>query len=91
MQPLSMPAHVKDPEDTDFHFFDLAGLYLLTEFQPIYDFSESDFDFWVGPELGKIVRDGYIFYAKPGFGVGNCNHCGDRKFTFEAGFRYFIK
>jgi hypothetical protein len=91
MQPLSMPAHVKDPEDTDFHFFDLAGLYMLTEFQPIYDFSESDFDFWFGPELGKIVKDGYIFYAKPGFGVGNCSDCGDRKFTFEAGFRYFIK
>ncbi|UCG06938.1 MAG: hypothetical protein JSV83_24075 [Desulfobacterales bacterium] len=91
MQPLSMPAHLKDPEDKGWHVFDLAGLYLLTEFQPIYDFKESDFDFWVGPELGKILRDGYIFYAKPGFGVDNDSNSGDRKFTFELGFRYFFE
>jgi hypothetical protein len=90
MQPLSMPAHVKDPDDTNWHFFDLAGLYLLTEFQPVYDFEENHFSFWIGPELGKIVRDGYIFYAKPGFGVDPNEDEGDRKYTFETGFRYFF-
>lgn len=91
MQPLSMPGHMKDPEDTSLHIFDLAGLYLLTEFQPVYDFMEDHFSFWVGPELGKIIKDGVIFYGKPGFGVDPDRDKGDRKFTFELGFRYFIK
>ena len=91
MQPLSMPGHVKDPEDTSLHIFDLAGLYLLTEFQPVYDFKEDDFSFWVGPEVGKILKDGIIAYAKPGWGVEPDEGDGDRKFSFEVGFRYFIK
>jgi hypothetical protein len=91
MQPLSMPAHVKDPEDTSLQIFNLAGLYLLTEFQPVYDFEDDHFSFWVGPELGKIVKDGIIFYGKPGFGVDPDEDKGDRKFSFEVGFRYFMK
>lgn len=87
MQPLSMPAFMKDPNDADYHFFDLSGLYLLTEAQPVYDFRESDFSFWVGPELGKIVKEGTIFYIKPGWGIDNDNP-GDREFTFEVGVRY---
>ena len=91
MQPLSMPAHMKDPEDDSFHFFDLAGLYLLTELQPVYDFRQEHFSFWIGPELGKIIKDGYIVYAKPGFGVDPDSSKGDRKWSFELGFRYFIR
>ena len=91
MQPLTMPGHVKDPNDISLHILDLAGLYLLTEFQPIYDFEEDDFDLWIGPELGKIIKDGVIFYGKPGFGISPDNNSGDREFTLEFGFRYFMK
>ena len=89
MQPLSKPAFVKDPEDKGFHFFDLSGLYAMTEFQPVYDFEESQFNFWIGPEIGKIVREGTIFYAKPGWGIANGDDS-ERNFTFEVGFRYFM-
>ena len=58
---------------------------------PVYDFEDEEFSFWVGPELGKIVKDGLIFYGKPGFGVDPDEKDGDRKFSFEVGFRYFIK
>jgi hypothetical protein len=83
MQPLSMPGHVKYPVDDSWQVFNLAGLYLLTEFQPVYDFREDHFSFWVGPELGKILKDGVIAYAKPGIGVNPDEDEGDRKFTFE--------
>ena len=76
MQPLSKPG----PDLTD-------GLYLLTEFQPVYDFNTSDFDFWIGPEFGKAMEWGAV-YAKPGWGVDTETE--DRDFTFEVGFRYFF-
>ena len=76
MQPLSKPG----PDLTD-------GLYLLTEFQPVYDFNTSDFDFWIGPEFGKAMEWGAI-YAKPGWGIDTETE--DRDFTFEVGFRYFF-
>ena len=63
------------------------GLYILTEFQPVYDFMESDFSFWIGPEFGKAMEWGAI-YAKPGWGIDNGPT--DRDFTFEVGFRYFF-
>ena len=90
MQPLSMPAHMENPDDDSLQIFNLAGLYMLTEFQPVYDFRESEFSLWIGPELGKILKDGIIAYVKPGFGIDN-DQPGDREFTFEVGFRYFIK
>ena len=90
MQPLSMPAHVKDPDNKDWQIFNLAGLYVLTEFQPVYDFQRSHFSFWFGPELGKILKDGVILYGKPGFGVDPKANEGDRQITFELGFRYFM-
>ncbi len=62
------------------------GLYMLTEFQPVYDFMESDFDLWIGPEFGKAMPWGAI-YAKPGWGIDTEPE--DRDFTFEVGFRYF--
>ncbi|MHC4363232.1 MAG: transporter family protein [Planctomycetota bacterium] len=77
MQPLSKPG----PELMD-------GLYVLTEFQPIYDFEADDFSLWVGPEVGKIVREGLVVYAKPGVGIDRDKT--DRKFTFETGIRYFF-
>ena len=76
MQPLSKPGP---------NIFD--GLYMLTEFQTIYDFRTSDFDLWIGPEFGKIVKDGLIVYAKPGWGIDA--EANDRKFTFEVGVRIF--
>jgi hypothetical protein len=78
MQPLSRPG----PNLGD-------GLYVLTEFQPVYDFKTDDFDFWFGPEFGKIIKDGQIVYAKPGVGVDRDKD--DRRFTLEIGYRYFFK
>ncbi len=63
------------------------GLYLLTELQTIYDFRTSDFDVWIGPEFGKIVHEGLIVYAKPGWGIDP--EPNDRRFTFEVGVRIF--
>ena len=72
-------------------------LYLLTEFQPIYDFEEDHFSFWFGPEFGKafppskgVFRNGGAIYFKPGFGVNPSRTAGDREFTFEVGFRAFF-
>ncbi len=90
MQPLAKPAFVKNPDDTSFHFFDLSGLYLLTEFQPVYDFVTDDFDFWIGPEVGKIIKEGFILYAKPGWGIDKDHDLQDRDFTFEVGMRFFM-
>jgi hypothetical protein len=66
----------------------LDGIYLLTEFQPVYDFENSEFSFWVGPELGKIIGEGRILYAKPGWGIDPEDP--ERKYTFEFGFRWFF-
>jgi hypothetical protein len=66
------------------------GLYLLPEMQPIYDFENSNFSFWIAPEFGKILAPGVIAYAKPGWGVATDSGSGERDFTFEIGFRYFM-
>jgi len=66
-------------------------IYLLPEMQPVYDFENSHFSFWIGPEIGKMLAPGRIIYAKPGWGVSPDDTEGDRKFTFEIGFRYFMK
>ena len=71
MQPLSMPG----PGLGD-------GLYILTEFQPVYDFRTDDFDLWMGPEFGKIISEGKIVYVKPG--VGFDRDATDRKFTLDG-------
>ena len=89
MQPLSKPAFADNPEDKSFHILDLSGLYLMPEMQPVYDFEEESFSFWIGPELGKILREGTIVYAKPGWGIANGTDS-EREFTFEFGFRYFM-
>ncbi|MDJ0777122.1 MAG: hypothetical protein QNJ85_04605 [Gammaproteobacteria bacterium] len=89
MQPLSKPAFVSNPGDKSFHVFDSTGFYLLPELQPVYDFKESEFSLWFAPEIGKILREGTIVYAKPGWGIDN-DEDGDREFTFELGFRYFL-
>ncbi len=67
-----------------------GGWYALPEFQPIYDFEESHFSFWVGPEFGKMLAPGKILYFKPGWGADPDEDEGDRKETFEIGFRYFM-
>lgn len=77
MQPLSKPG----PALTD-------GLYMLTELQPVYDFETDEFDLWMGPEFGKIIRDGHVGYIKPGWGFSPDPT--DRKFTLEVGYRYFF-
>ena len=79
MLPLSAPGP---------NFFD--GWYALPEFQPVYDFEESHFSFWVGPEFGKMLSPGNIMYFKPGWGVDPDEAEGDREFTFEIGYRYFM-
>ncbi len=83
MQPFSPPTD-------EMSFFDLSGLYMMTEFQPVYDFVQDHFSFWVGPEFGKIVYPGLVFYGKPGWGVDPSGSKGDRQWTFEFGFRYFF-
>jgi len=67
-------------------------IYALPEFQPIYDFEQSHFSFWVGPEIGKMIgNDGKnVVYMKPGWGVDPDAPKGDRDFTFEIGWRYFM-
>jgi hypothetical protein len=69
----------------------LDGWYLLPELQPVYDFEADDdaFSLWLAPELGKLVADNFVMYAKPGWGIINDAQT-DRDFTFEIGFRYFM-
>jgi len=64
-------------------------LYTLTEMQPVYDFYEDEFSFWVAPEFGKATDWGAIYF-KPGFGIDNDEDF-DREWTFEFGVRYFFK
>jgi len=65
--------------------------FLMAEFQPIYDFEADQFSFWIGTELGKIISVGNVAYVKPGWGIDNNNPAKtDRKFSFEAGWRYFF-
>jgi len=66
-----------------------GGLYLMPEFQPIYDFETDDFSAWIGLEFGKMVAPGKIAYIKPGWGIEN-SELTDRANTFEAGFRWFF-
>ena len=88
MQPLSKPT----PE---FSIFDTSGLYVMTELQPVYDFKQDHFSFWVGPEFGKVVLlegggkvQSMTFYAKPGWGWDPDDT--DREWTFETGIRIFF-
>ncbi len=79
MLPLSAPGE---------GFFD--GWYALPEFQPVYDFDDSHFSFWIGPEFGKMLSPGNLLYLKPGWGIDPDAAEGDREFTFEIGYRYFM-
>lgn len=63
-------------------------IYSLVEMQPVYDFEEDEFSFWIAPEFGKMFDWGPV-YVKPGFGIDN-NLATDREFTFEIGLRYFM-
>jgi hypothetical protein len=75
MQPLSRPGPW------------YGGLYLMPEFQPIYDFETNEYSSWLGLEFGKMFAPGRIGYIKPGWGIENSAGT-DRKTTFEAGFRW---
>jgi hypothetical protein len=77
MQPLSKPGPW------------WGGLYLMPEFQPIYDFETSEYSSWFGLEFGKMFAPGRIGYIKPGKGTSNSAPT-DRDSTFEAGFRWFF-
>ena len=66
-----------------------GGLFLLPEFQPIYDFETNDYSSWIGVEAGKMISEGRIAYIKPGWGISN-SETTDRKNTLEAGFRWFF-
>jgi hypothetical protein len=66
-----------------------GGIFLLPEFQPIYDFETDDFSAWIGVELGKMLAPGKIAYIKPGWGLDNSEEM-DRKSTVEAGVRWFF-
>jgi hypothetical protein len=66
-----------------------GGFFLMPEFQPIYDFKAKDFSLWIGVELGKVLAPGRVVYIKTGWGIKNSEQM-DRKFSFEAGFRWFF-
>jgi hypothetical protein len=66
-----------------------GGLFLLPEFQPIYDFETDDFSLWIGLEVGKMVAPGKIAYIKPGWGINNSEPT-DRESGLEFGFRWFF-
>ncbi len=83
LQPLSKPT----PE---FKILDLSGFYSMLELQPVYDFRQNHFSFWIGPEIGKILKPGRVIYFKPGFGVSGDPNKGDRRWTIETGWRYFF-
>ncbi len=68
----------------------LGGIYAMPEVQPLYDFEEDHFSLWVGPEVGKMLAPGRILYLKPGIGIDPDEDKGDRDFTFEIGFRWFL-
>lgn len=76
------------------HFFMLpihpSGIYALPEIQTIYDFEADHFSLWIGPEIGKLLAPGRIVYVKPGWGVDADADKGDRKWSFEMGFRWFF-
>ena len=77
MQPLSRPGPW------------YGGLYVMPEYQPIYDFETDDFSSWLGIEFGKMFAPGRIGYVKPGWGLGN-SELVDRDFIFEIGYRWFF-
>lgn len=66
-----------------------GGLYVMPEFQPLYDFETDDFSAWIGLEFGKMLAQGKIAYIKPGWGINN-SELVDRDDTFEVGFRWFF-
>jgi len=66
-----------------------GGVFLLPEFQPIYDFETKDFSSWIGVEVGKMLAPGRIAYIKPGWGISNSEST-DRESTVEVGFRWFF-
>ncbi len=78
------------PPTPEWSILDSSGLYIMTEFQPVYDFEEEHFSFWFGPEFGKIFAPGRIAYIKPGIGVDPDEDEGDRDWTLEIGMRYFL-
>ncbi len=71
-------------------------LYIMIEMQPIYDFEADHFSFWFGPEFGKAFKpsdffqNGGAIYFKPGWGISPDPDFGDRDWSFEFGFRYFL-
>ncbi len=67
-----------------------SGIYALPEVQYIYDWEAEHGSLWIGPEIGKLLAPGRIIYLKPGWGIDPDEDKGDRKFSFEVGFRYFM-
>ena len=67
-----------------------SGIYTLPEVQFIYDFEKDHASYWIGPEFGKLLAPGRIIYAKPGWGIDPDSDEGDRNWSFEVGFRYFM-
>ncbi len=69
--------------------FGQSGYYMLAELQTICDFKNSDdWEVWIGPEFGKILKPGRILYAKPGFGIDPDPD--EREWSFEIGYRHFF-
>jgi hypothetical protein len=66
-----------------------GAIFVMPEFQPVYDFETEDFSLRIGLEIGKVFAPGRIGYIKPGWGIDN-SEVTDRDTTFEVGFRWFF-
>ena len=69
-------------------------IYVMPEFQASFDFETDENNFWIAPELGKVIRPvqgssaGIVVYAKPGFGIGNKSNSFEREWSMEVGVRW---
>lgn len=61
-----------------------GGEYLLPELQILTDYFSGNNDIYFAPEFGRS-KDGFTFYAKPGFGIAPDTN--DRQWGMEFGLR----
>lgn len=65
---------------------DPSGWYFKPEFQLVTDYTDNNrCDFYVAPEVGKVLGGGTTFYVKPGYGFIETTN--NRNWGIEAGVR----
>ncbi len=69
-------------------------IYVMPEFQAVFDFEEDENSFWIAPEIGKVFstpqgkKAGFVAYVKPGVGFGNRSNSFEREWSVEVGIRW---